>query len=1426
MDKFDVDQNQFMKQVRERAEVLSKNARRNPNEVAEKVSKCDEEDEEMKDYLQVIRSTEKKDSEPAKSPRKMENDDLDLDFASHLASSVQLDFSKERFKADLAQRRVQKRRRPQSWAWVATTENESVKLRDHSGSSNSTLNVTIEMDEAIQPEEVPKKAIRPPNRFSSPIFNEKLMSDLGSALNKKKSPLAKPKPSVPPKSQSNKSDSLENIPSQPLKSKSPVSPPQSVSPLTPRSESPISQKNLQKAPDLSRSPSPHLVLVTEKDVFGVRGSPILHRRLQDDSVQQLPLDPTSLQPHGNDGKTESESIDKSTSIIDKASDNLNRKVPPPKPRVKPKTGQSSAMLLKNAAEQSKVDVTKGEEVPVVKTKPNWLEELQKKKMKQEKGPPTQKLNENWISSGASQISKDEPKEEPLTKAESPTGELPAWMKLEFSKLKHKGDSSESEEPNHLLQKGQERDIDSLLKKSKTTTPTKPSWMEELNARKKKQPLVSDTILKESQHFDYRSHENAKQHTEGSEVDEECEIDGTVNSISDIKEKLSKKNTGNELQHVIKKPVVFKKCNDELLSEKEPKGDENILGKRVASEPTRKQEMLTGDGKRNTDHSEQRESDSESKVFVMKASDVSCMVEENGKDKIVDGYSVANGSDIFQGTDIIMLEGGHTLMSGNETKDTPEGMNNRDKNDSKTEKLNDKENSVEICYVENNDSKSRVAEINQQDSVMDIDKRSTSRYIVDSNVAEFVSSCSEETRGVSIPKESKDGSCPTVDSNRMDIGKLDRILKEEVDKSKIVKPFQALDSKQIDKDGKKIDGVYSLEAPKVDQEKPDDSKDKLLSDSKVIEEVDLVGFSGSIERSSAVLSSKVVGTSALSTDPESYSDTELGKNKEKEEDRTMFSKPLRRKLVHINSFEQRALSEHASSDGQKKTLYKASDTEESCKEPKSTVDIEKPEDIKSKVHFGDQKFGNEGISIAKEQNLRRIDPENSQQDNRTTNNSVYMDMKTKFVDGESCGKDVQETKYKKEIDVEDTRIGSVLVEKEKQEGKAIVFETSNDSDKIDASGLKKQDDSKHLRGKTDISMAISDVAKEPNAREKELFDSNRSIPYKNYINLDNNKEDLLDSKKKISSLEEEKSLMPSKKKPPAPKPKPKPRVPLKPSKEVVKGQQQDDVKDQFIKFDAESEVDSKKAEVTQKENIKNIENSRKSSDSGSSKEELNERIKEHKKEGESDKKAIIRTRNEYKPRTNRPVSMFENFTSVDRNVPVRERKFSGVSSGTKFANELERKQKTCWFRGALDTNDIKAIDAYNGDDDMPAWKRQLLARLKSNENSSAKKLEKGQAMDNQQRDEVSHFRNRTVTSPDGLSAHKKMSQITAKKSPIIEEAVAGSSTSENEGQERPVPAFLLEFASKKQLKSLREVVPQVIQDEKKETQKNSRAEEFV
>ena len=48
----------------------------------------------------------------------------------------------------------------------------------------------------------------------------------------------------------------------------------------------------------------------------------------------------------------------------------------------------------------------------------------------------------------------------------------------------------------------------------------------------------------------------------------------------------------------------------------------------------------------------------------------------------------------------------------------------------------------------------------------------------------------------------------------------------------------------------------------------------------------------------------------------------------------------------------------------------------------------------------------------------------------------------------------------------------------------------------------------------------------------------------------------------------------------------------------------------------------------------------------------------------------------------------------------------------------------------------------------------------------------------------------------------MSQITSKKSPIIEEAAGNSATLQNEEQERPVPAFLLEFASKKQLKSLR------------------------
>ena len=54
-----------------------------------------------------------------------------------------------------------------------------------------TLNVSIKMDEDPQPVEVPKKTTRPMNRFSSPVFSDKLMSDLGSVLNKKKSPLGK-----------------------------------------------------------------------------------------------------------------------------------------------------------------------------------------------------------------------------------------------------------------------------------------------------------------------------------------------------------------------------------------------------------------------------------------------------------------------------------------------------------------------------------------------------------------------------------------------------------------------------------------------------------------------------------------------------------------------------------------------------------------------------------------------------------------------------------------------------------------------------------------------------------------------------------------------------------------------------------------------------------------------------------------------------------------------------------------------------------------------------------------------------------------------------------------------------------------------------------------------------------------------------------
>ena len=43
------------------------------------------------------------------------------------------------------------------------------------------------MGENDKADDSPKKS-RPQNRFSSPVFNEKLMSDLGNVLKKKKSP--------------------------------------------------------------------------------------------------------------------------------------------------------------------------------------------------------------------------------------------------------------------------------------------------------------------------------------------------------------------------------------------------------------------------------------------------------------------------------------------------------------------------------------------------------------------------------------------------------------------------------------------------------------------------------------------------------------------------------------------------------------------------------------------------------------------------------------------------------------------------------------------------------------------------------------------------------------------------------------------------------------------------------------------------------------------------------------------------------------------------------------------------------------------------------------------------------------------------------------------------------------------------------------
>ena len=1174
--------------------------------------------------------------------------------------------------------------------------------------------------------------------------------------------LLQPGPSVPPKSPRNVEASAEHSASEPLKSRSPVSPPRSVSPKTPRSESPIFQKNIQQAAKVNRSSSPNLVLVTERDAFGLKQSPIFNRRLLEGTSQEVNFKSDILS--GNVGKTEKvvtskertqdQDTETAVKILSESADisKNQQKPPPPKPKVKPKMGQSSAMLLKNATEQNKPDIAKEEEKRVGKAIPNWLEELQKKKVKltgeSSKGP---RIKPKQISSEASTnmpLAK-----EPSTMVESSTDELPAWMKSEFLKLKQGTDTAESEEPNLKSDLGQRKGIDHLLKKSKENEPSKPSWLDELNKRKKNQALVSDNIVKGSDQFDYRSHEEIKQKSKESTSDEQDEADGVMKSISDIKAKLNKKIVENEQENVMKKPTLLKHINDDVTVRErndshESKEIDHPLGKGVTPESSGKTEDMVGENERSVSHLEYRDGDSESRSGLVEKRDILNRVESNSNVNPHSSYNDAKDSSLESTVSKMVVKGGYSDMGG--SKDGITSNNYENKKELVMEKSTDRGIRFESSYSGSSINKSGGLEYTQQNDIGSSQNISESAMEVNANDKEYVQSHNQEKKvNRNISSDLNSDRSQTSESSRVDAEKLDFFKEEipikretmQINDSQSVKKDVVLEFQQMEEDDGKKEGLYSSEVTKRGLKEPDKEEYKLSMAPKKIEKLETDGVPEAIEKSSTLSSNETIDSSSVHTYSELHLDNEMSKMEEKDDARKSFPKPLRRKLVRISSFEQGALSKPTCSDvGQKNTSSEIAKNEESQIKQESTASVEKTEAVRNQVQFDDQKSEDKEILITGASNTRnKNDSGNVETGKEVKIDDINTDIAFKTGIGGNYDKSStinENGNSKKDVSSQDLGRDTSLIKTEACQGDDIVLDTTKDSVEyekgdhrmaiFDTSKENSLDKKDMQREAPKISKAISHVERETSAKEKkELSDGvNSNVG----INKDTNKGIGIDVNKDISILEKERKPPPppSKKKPPAPKPKPKPKpkVPLKNVTEVKHSEEKkDDIrKDTFAKVDAkESKVEPKLTEVIQIENLKNIEKSKNIKEVGSEKDEKpNEKPHEQNAkavETETEKKVEMRRKDENRTRQQRPVSMFENFSTVDSNVPARDRKFSGVSSGTKFAVELEKKQKSCWFRGALDTNDIRAFESYDGDDDIPAWKRQLLAKLKSNEKST-------------------------------------------------------------------------------------------------------------
>ena len=997
--------------------------------------------------------------------------------------------------------------------------------------------------------------------------------------------------------------------------------------------------------------------------------------------------------------------------------NVGPKAPLPKPKPKPKSQQSSAMLLKSAAESNLSKIAKEDSKDVIKSKPSWLEELEKKKSKDPikadslEGTDLSMKSSDTDSSG--------------------TSTLPAWMQKEVSTRQKRLEASNVVDTSSVIK------LPNIEEKPHFEEPKPPSWLQELNLKKQKKglrkeesPVVNEGESSEIKgSFDYRSYEELKKaeiKDKSKPIDED---DQTVKSVSELKKQLKMKST------------VDKDLNKKALANVDLKSDSvdglvsnKKLENQVASSPKIQGENSVVEYESNLSsdlhssvtktckHDSCEEEDLQWKSETVPESDN--LKDQMCESKLADSVAIKNKLQMIlqQDSDEVSRQNQEPmdteieLIAAND--DVTEGGYNK-RTDFSTEY-------IEVPLLETSASTSTGSNESSilNESGVGVLKRTGNQLEGESKgevgTKEDPAFNFEEGEHKEIKAETS--SDPLQCTGKLSKDESDENKPETVLVESSLHSLPALGVTNNNKQDDVMDNSQAIRAAKV-TELPVASKDNPILKTKEVPKVpfrpkvlprpkpkpklfvekETVKQEPKLEipQPPSFLQQKNLKSLANGSDAATKNQENLFLSSDKlpgvEESLATDAVKNKAKRDQIDlshsvcTAEESSPAENSPSSGH---VNKSSDT----KEEKDALESVTPLNTQALQETGqvDTKRAFDNLIVTNGQRDNVPEKSETKQGAGTDDDKLPKRLRGKIVRVNSFEHGVLSKP------VVDSKKGESKVDKsgDKESHKDLSFADaelvsqpkSNQISSPKINRVKKVAKSDSFKENDDVNnQKMPEKSETKMVQEKSpkaLDDTAKDTSMKN---AKPEKEDKI-------TVEEPKEMLFRSKRPPPPKPKPKPKLPVR--TEQLKEKKTETVKDSSA--------------FTEKENLRNIEKSKGVSETDSVKSEPTLPQTGNKESahlgGSQFEKVTMRAKNPAKISQRRPVSMIESISSSAKN----EGTGKGLGSGTKFAVALEKKQQSCWFRGAFDTNDLKPVDEY---DDIPAWKKQLLARLKSSDNKN-------------------------------------------------------------------------------------------------------------